>query len=89
MAAIEAAEQLGDTVQAIDADRLQIRSQHGLDRALPAVIDPQLLRDTRLVVQRMRLQPLGHACRSLAERRLLQGLGRYLGTEGLLPLVAQ
>ena len=89
MAAVEAAEQLRNPVQAVDADRLEIGPQHGLDRALPAAFDPQLLGGARLVVHRMRLQPLSHAAGRLSERGLLQGLGRHLSPEGLLPLIAQ
>ena len=89
MSAVEAAKQIGDAVQAIDAHRLEIRSEDGFHRPLPAPVHPQLLRDARLLIQRLRLQPLRHLAGRLAERRLLQGLGRDLGTQSLLPSGSQ
>src|SRR5450631_2210855 len=89
MAAVEAAEHVGNAVQPIDAHRLEIGPEDGLHRPLPAAIDAQLLRDARLMVQRLRLQPLRHLAGNLTERSLLKGFGGYLGAQGLLPLGAQ
>ena len=89
MAAVEARQQIGDAVQAVDAHRLEIGSQDRFDGPLPAPIDPQLLRDARLAIQRLRLEPLRDLAGHFAERRLLQRLGRHLRAQRLLPARAQ
>jgi len=89
MAAIEARQEIGDAVQTVDAHGLEVRSQHCFDGPLPAAIDTQLLRDARLAVERLRLQPLGDFAGSLAERRRLQRFRRYLRAQRLLPARAQ
>ncbi len=59
-----------------DADGLQVRAQHRLDGAVPAVLDVQRLDDALVVLEPRRLQPLPDVLVALAERRLLHGVER-------------
>src|SRR5579863_6853486 len=79
MAAVEARQEIGDAVQTVDAHSLEVRSQHRFDGSLPAAIDAQLLRDARLAVERLRLQPLAIARYRDLLQQFLQ-LGRSLLT---------
>ncbi len=89
MSAVEAVEHLRDAVEPVDADRLQIGAEHGFHRAFPAALDPQLLREPRALIERLGFQPLRDLAGCLAERRLLQGLGRDLHAHRGLPPGAQ
>ena len=85
MAAVEAPQQIGDHVQAVDAYRFEVGAQNRFDGALPAALHAQLLRDARLEVERLSLQPLRNLARHFAESGLLQRLGGDLRAERLLP----
>ncbi len=89
VAAIEIRQQVRDAVQPVDAHGLQVGSEDGFDRLLPAAFDPQLLRDPRLPVERLGFQPLGDLARSLAQGCRLQGFDRHLRAERRLPACAQ
>ncbi len=89
MPAVEARQQIGDRVQAIDAHSLEVGAQDGFNRPLPAPLHPQLLRDARPQVERLSLQPLRDFAGYLAQRGLLQRFGGHLEPESLLPARTQ
>jgi hypothetical protein len=53
------------------------------------VLHTQLLRHSRILIERLRLQPFRDFPGSLAEGGLLQGLGGHFQAEGLLPAGTQ
>ncbi len=44
----------GDRIDRVDGDGLQVRAEHGLDRALPTRLDDELLGQARTVGERIR-----------------------------------
>jgi hypothetical protein len=87
-ALVEPAEYPRNVVDRIDADGLEIRAEHGLDRTLPAGVDIELLGETRPAGKPARRQPLDHLPPRLPERRALQRLERDdppLGRQSLAP----
>ena len=72
----EALEHPRHVVDRIDADGLEIRAEHGFDRALPAGVHRQLAREARAFVEAARLEPVDDLALALAERSALQRLER-------------
>ena len=60
---------LRDFVDFIDAQRFEIIPKRGLHRALPASLDRELRRQSRLLAQSGAVQPLGGARITALERR--------------------
>jgi hypothetical protein len=72
-----------------DADRLERRSEHGLERVLPARFRAQPLCQAWCIGQPGVLEPGHGAGVGLAQRRLLQRFERGLAAPGALQLVTQ
>src|SRR5258706_4791056 len=77
------------TVEALDSDGLQIRTECGFDCTLPAVVDDQVLRQPPSLVERLVLQPAIHLLAGLAERPFLQRLERGQSAAFRLELLAE
>ena len=85
----------GPTASAIEHARAMGHRRAAAGMTLPDVIEAyhiayreiwtELLRDARISIERLRLEPLRHLAGDLAERRLLQGFGGYLAAQLLLP----
>ena len=78
VAGIETCEKIRDAVQTVDAHCLEVGTEHGLNGALPALLDPQLLREPRPAVESLRLEPLSNPAGGFAKRCLLECLRRHL-----------
>src|SRR6185503_14544515 len=87
----EVGERAGYTIDALDADRLQIRAEHRLDGSLPTVLDDEVLSQSTAIVERLRHEPAVELLGRLAERRFLQRLERgkpaAIGLQALAKLV--
>jgi hypothetical protein len=76
LAGAQRVDRLGNSFDAVDADGLQVAAQRGLDGALPALVDLELLRKPRPRIQAAARKPFRGAGLALAERRLLHGFDR-------------
>ena len=87
----EIRQRTGNRIDALDADGLQIRPEHGLDRSLPTGLDDEILRQPAPLVERLRLQPAIDLLGGLAERDFLQRLERRepaaIGLQALAQLI--
>ncbi len=85
----ESVDHLGNRIEAVDADGLEVVAQNGLDGALPARLDLDLLGHPRTAGKPVPRQPLHDAALDLPERRLLQRLERHQPAPRLLCRVAR
>jgi hypothetical protein len=77
-----------DRVDRIDGNCFEVRAEHGLDCALPALLDDELLSQARTLDQRIRAQPLSYLALRQTERGLLQSLQRHQAPLRVLQLLA-